>query len=89
MPYSLKIKKTALKELQQFDKATRERIVSAIDQLADNPHVGKLLKGNFSGLRRIRVGSYKVIYEINETEVLVLILRIAQRKDVYRGNSFQ
>lgn len=86
MPYSLKIKKTALKELQQFDKPTRARIVSAIDQLADNPHVGKLLKGNFSGLRRIRVGSYRVIYEISETEVLVLVLRIAQRKDVYRGN---
>jgi mRNA interferase RelE/StbE len=89
VPYSLKIKKTALKELQQFDKPTRERIVSAIDQLADNPHVGKLLKGNFSGLRRIRVGSYRVIYEISETEVLVLVLRIAQRKDVYRGNPFQ
>ena len=89
MSYSLKIKKTALKELQQFDKPARERIVSAIEQLADNPHVGKLLKGNFSGLRRIRVGSYRVIYEISETEVLVLVLRIAQRKDAYRGNPFQ
>ena len=85
MPYSLKIKKTALKELRQFDKPTRERIVSAIDQLANNPHVGKLLKGDLSGLRRIRVGSYRVIYEINETEVLVLVVRVAQRKDVYRG----
>ncbi len=89
MPYSLKIKKSALKELQRLDKPTRERLVTAIDQLADNPHVGKLLKGEFSGLRRIRIGSYRVIYEINETEILVLILRVAQRKDVYRGNPSQ
>lgn len=84
MPYSLKIKKSALKELQRFDKPTRERIVTAIDQLAINPHVGKLLKGDLSGLRRIRIGSYRVIYEINEKEILVLILRVAQRKDAYR-----
>lgn len=85
MPYSLKIKKSALKELQRLDKPARERLVAAIDQLAENPHVGKLLKGDFSGLRRLRVGAFRIIYEINEGEVLVLILRVAQRKNAYRG----
>jgi mRNA interferase RelE/StbE len=85
VPYSLKIKKSALKELQQLDKPTRERLVTAIDQLAENPHVGKLLKGDFSGLRRLRVGIYRIIYEINETEVLVLVVCVAHRKDVYHS----
>jgi len=41
-----------------------------------HPHVGKLLKGGFSGLRRLRVGNYRIIYEFNEGEVLILALRI-------------
>ena len=84
MPYSLKIKQSALKEIQKLDKPNRKRLIEAIDNLAGNPHVGKLLKGDFSGLRRIRVGSYRVIYEINEGEVLILVLRVAHRKRAYR-----
>ena len=84
MLYSLKIKQSALKEIQLLDKPDRKRLVEAIDNLTGNPHVGKLLKGEFSGLRRIRVGSFRVIYEINEGEVLILILRVAHRKKVYR-----
>jgi len=84
VPYSLKIKQSAFKEIQRLGKADRKRLVEAIDNLADNPHVGKLLKGEFSGLRRIRVGSFRVIYEINEGEILILVLRVAHRKKVYR-----
>ena len=84
MPYSLKIKQSAFKELQKLDKKERIRVVSAIDQLTENPHIGKALKGELTGLRRIRSGNYRVIYEINELEVIILVLRIAHRKQVYR-----
>lgn len=84
MPYSLQIKQSVLKEIERLPKPERLRIIAAIDQLAENPHVGKLLKGDFSGLRRIRVGDYRAIYEINENVVLVLVLRVAHRKQVYR-----
>ena len=84
MRYSLQIKQSAYKELQQLPRSDRERVVAAIDALAENPHVGKLLKGDLSGLRRIRVGVYRVVYEINEGQVLVLVLRVAHRKQVYR-----
>ena len=84
MPYSLKIKRSALKEISALPKPDRERVVAAIDGLAATPHVGKLLKGALSGLRRVRVGAYRVVYEINERQVLVLVLHIAHRKDVYR-----
>jgi len=63
--------------LQRLDKKERIRVVKAIDQLKENPHIGKLLKGEHSGLRRIRSGNYRVIYEINEGEVLILVLRVA------------
>ena len=84
VPYALKIKQSAFKELQKLDKKERIRIVSAIDQLIENPHIGKVLKGELTGLRRIRSGNYRVIYEIKEREVLILVLRIAHRKQVYR-----
>ena len=84
MLYSIKIKQSALKELQKIGKNDRGRIVEAIDELAENTHVGKVLKGHFSGLRRIRVGLYRVVYEINQGDVLVLVLRVAHRKKVYR-----
>jgi len=84
VPYSLQIKQSAFKELQRIDKKERIRIVLAIDKLTENPHIGKVLKGELLGLRRIRSGNYRVIYEINEGEVLVLVLRIAHRKKAYR-----
>ncbi|MEA3362213.1 MAG: type II toxin-antitoxin system RelE/ParE family toxin [Thermodesulfobacteriota bacterium] len=84
MPYLLKIKKSAYKEIEKLDKPIRHRIIETIDKLADNPHIGKLLKGEHSGLRRIRSGSYRIVYEINENEVLVLVLRVAHRNKVYR-----
>ena len=84
MPYLLKIKQSALKELKKLDRPDRARLIEAIDKLPDNPHVGKLLKGDLSGLRRLRVGHFRIIYEISEREVLILILRVAHRKDSYR-----
>ena len=84
MLYSLKIKRSALKELQKIDRKDRLRIIDAIDNLGENPHVGKVLKGEMSGLRRLRVGAFRVVYEIHESEVQVLVVRVAQRKEVYR-----
>ncbi len=84
MHYSLQIKRSAQKELEQLPKLERQRLVEAIDKLAENPHLGKTLKGELTGLRRIRVGTYRVIYEINEGKILILILRVAHQKQAYR-----
>jgi len=82
--FSLKIKSSAFKELKRINKPGRIRIIAAIDQLTANPWIGKSLKGELSGLRRIRVGDYRVVYEIHEQQVVILVVRIAHRKDVYR-----
>ena len=59
----------------------------AIDRLAENPFAGSALKGELRGLRRIRVGDYRVLYEVREHELVVLVLRAAHRREVYRRRS--
>ena len=84
MPYAIKIKASAAKALGKIREADRNRLIDAIDRLASEPHAGSALKGEFEGLRRIRVGDYRVIYEVDEGVLLVLVVRIAQRREVYR-----
>lgn len=84
MRYSLQIKESAFKELQRIAKPDRIRIIDAIDNLPANPWAGKSLKGEMAGLRRIRVGNYRVVYEIIDQEVLILVVRVAHRRQVYR-----
>ena len=84
MRYSIQINKSALKELHELPESDRPRLIAAIDQLAEHPHAGKLLKGDLSGLRRLRVGTYRIIYEVDDGKVLILVLRVAHRKNIYR-----
>ena len=84
MNWSVQIKRSALKELARITKPERLRIVATIDELALNPHRGSALKGELTGLRRIRVGSYRIIYEIRESEFVVLVIAAGHRRDVYR-----
>ena len=63
----------------------RTRIVAAIDRLAETPHLGTLLKGDLRGLRRLRVGDYRVVYEVRNDELIVLVVRVARRRNAFRG----
>ncbi len=68
-------------------KADRTRIVAAIDRLAETPHLGAALKGDLRGLRglrRLRVGDYRVVYEVRDEELVVLVVRVTHRRDAYR-----
>jgi len=82
--FSIRIKGSAAKELRRAAKSDRTRIVTAIDRLADTPYLGTSLKGDLRGLRRLRVGDYRVLYEIRDNELIVLIVRVARRGDAYR-----
>jgi mRNA interferase RelE/StbE len=82
--WSIGIKASAQKALARIEKSDRLRIVAAIDRLREAPYAGGVLKGEFSGLRRLRVGRYRVVYEVIESQVTILVVRIAHRKEVYR-----
>ena len=84
MIYSVRIKASAVKALKKITLKDRERVISAIDALAINPAAGGVLKGEFAGLRRLRVGDYRIVYEVNDGELLVLVIRIGHRGGVYR-----
>jgi len=60
------------------------RIEQALDELAENPYLGKSLEGEFIGLRSIRVGDWRVIYKIVEHRQVVVVISIANRKEAYR-----
>lgn len=84
MNYSVSIKQSALKSLKNITPEDRLRIIEAIDQLKINPTAGGVLKGEYSGLRRIRIGSYRVVYEVHDAQLTVLVIRIGHRREVYR-----
>jgi mRNA interferase RelE/StbE len=82
--FSVRIKASAAKALQKIPRPDRLRLIETIDRLGESPMAGGALKGEFSGLRRLRVGTYRIIYEVVDDELLVLVVRIGHRKDVYR-----
>ena len=73
-------------DLKKLDKSTGRKILNRIETyLACDPkELGKPLKGEFQGYWRYRWGDFRVIYKISEREILIIVLRISNRKDVYR-----
>lgn len=85
MSFSIRIKCSAAKELGRIAQPDRTRIVAAIDRLAAHPYLGSALKGELRGLRRLRVGDYHVLYEVQDDVLVVLVVRVALRREAYRG----
>jgi mRNA interferase RelE/StbE len=88
MAWTIKIDSGALKTLKSLDKQARQRIERFLDGLAneENPRSkGLALQGEkFAGLWRYRVGDYRLICQIRDGDVVVLVLQIGYRKEVYR-----
>jgi mRNA interferase RelE/StbE len=84
--YRVLIKASAAKEIEAVDpKKDRQRIVAAIRSLADDPRPPGCEKLAGEGDRyRIRVGRYRIIYSVGDGELLVVVVRVGHRKDVYR-----
>ncbi|MDE2655455.1 MAG: type II toxin-antitoxin system RelE/ParE family toxin [Gemmatimonadota bacterium] len=61
------------------------RVIRAIDRLAEQPLTGSVLKGGLRGLRRVRIGRYRVLYEVLDDELVVLVVRVSHRREAYRS----
>jgi mRNA interferase RelE/StbE len=86
MPYRLRIKDSARKHIARLPKSDQRRVMAAIADLADTPRPEGVRKiGGADNAYRIRVGDYRVVYEIIDRIVTVYIVRVAHRKDVYRN----
>ena len=84
--YSIEIENRCLKELKKIDKTAAQRALSLIEEvIAKDPYAGKKLKGKYSGLYSFRFSDYRIIYEIIQHKLVIIILRIRHRKNVYDG----
>jgi mRNA interferase RelE/StbE len=84
--YRIQIDRDAEKTLRRQGRTTKERLVKAILVLADNPHPpnSRKLEG-YDDLFRLRVGDWRIIYQIIDDQLLILVLEIGSRGEIYRG----
>ncbi len=88
MSYKIQLSPTANKQLRKLDRTTQKRLGKIIDSLAENPFPKKVKKLADSplgeNLFRVRVGDYRIIYEIHFSILVVSIILIGDRKEIYR-----
>lgn len=82
--YELQIKKSVAKDLDPLPKKDVQRIVEVINSLADNPRPPQSLKLSGEEKYRLRCGAYRVLYEIHDDVLIVCVVKVGHRKDVYR-----
>jgi mRNA interferase RelE/StbE len=85
MQYSISYVPSAAKVIRKLDKPTARRLLDVIGALAIDPRPSGCiqLKGG-DGELRIRVGDYRIVYDVQDDELVVLVLRIGHRREVYR-----
>jgi mRNA interferase RelE/StbE len=88
LAWTIEYAETAKKQLRKLDKVLARRIVDFMDERiarSDNPReLGKALKGSLGDLWRYRVGDYRVLCDIQDGVLTVLVLQIGNRREVYR-----
>lgn len=86
MTYTVKLAREAESDLEDLHRADRrlfERLLRKIETLSDSPQEGKPLVGNHKGEYSLRVGNYRIVYELDATKHIVYILTVKHRKHVY------
>lgn len=86
MKYSIELTREAENDLEflyKIDKKLFRRVLAKIETLYENPREGKALVGNHKGEFSIRIGNYRIIYELDTERHIVFILTVKHRKHVY------
>ena len=83
--YEIEISRSAERQLRRLDRAAQERVGAAIRALARDPRPrgSRKLQG-YEDVFRVRVGSYRVLYSISGSTLIIVILKRGHRKEVYR-----
>jgi len=82
--YSIEIKKSATKEIAKLPKLHLKRIIEKIQLLSINPRPDGCKKLSADEKYRIRVGDYRILYTIEDNQLIIYVVKIGHRKDVYR-----
>jgi mRNA interferase RelE/StbE len=84
--YTILHRASVKRDIRKLDARTARRVDGAILGLADNPRPAGCSKlTGESGLWRIRVGDYRVLYEIQDEQLIVIVVAVAHRREIYRG----
>lgn len=83
--YSLRFKKSVVKDLRKIPNKDVERILKCIESLCENPRAEGCIKLSGEELYRIRQGTYRIIYEIQDSELIIMVVKVAHRSDVYKA----
>lgn len=85
MPYQIELKPAAIKGLRGLPKSIQKQISSKIDSLANDPFPTKAKKLEGSEkIYRLRVGDYRILYQIQKRVLLILVISIGHRKEIYK-----
>ena len=88
MPWDIKLTTKTVKTLNSLDNSTKKRIEIFIDKLSktSTPRAtGKALQGGLKGLWRYQVGDYRLICQLKDRELIILLLDIGHRKEIYKN----
>jgi len=84
--YRIEFRPVALRQMRRIPKPYKGRLLTAIAALADTPRPpGSVRLQGPEGFHRVRIGDYRIIYLIEERVLLICVVRVAHRKDAYRG----
>jgi len=83
--YKIVIKKSAAKEIERIAKNDRIRIIEKIKSLAQNPHPTGSKKLSGQEKYRMRQGNYRILYQIIDDELIINVVKVGHRQDVYNN----
>jgi mRNA interferase RelE/StbE len=84
--YKITFKKSVAKDLRGIPSVDVKRILRSIDNLTENPRAEGCVKLSAQERYRVRQGVYRIVYEIREESLIVLVVKVAHRSSVYKGN---
>jgi mRNA interferase RelE/StbE len=83
--YRAQYTKEAERRILSLDPPIKERVRVAVERLCSNPDLGKRLTGIFIGRWSYRVGDWRIIYKVHKDRLIVLVLTVGHRREVYRA----
>ncbi|MFV2032117.1 MAG: type II toxin-antitoxin system RelE/ParE family toxin [Gammaproteobacteria bacterium] len=84
--YSLAFKKSVAKDLRNIPNNDVKRILNRIESLCENPRAEGCAKLSGEEKYRVRQGAYRIIYEIQDKELIILVVKVAHRSHAYKGS---
>lgn len=84
MPFTIVFKPSVLKKSKRFPKKDLKRIKEKLDSLCEDPYVNAIKVREIKDVWRVRVGDYRILYRIENNRMVILVVRIDHRKQVYK-----